>query len=149
MKIGIYDVINDPIPQLYKIKDINVNQNDFEYDEDIVKLINKHLKMDKLDSEHMYALSLTYGLIPRGIVYISMGNNSETINNLRGLGIGLLLTGAEQFMVFHNHPGGSRKISNADKKSTEKFDKLGDFLNIRFLKHIMITKNYYCECEED
>ena len=100
MKRGVYDIVNDPLPKLYKIKDITVNQEDFEYDEDIVKIINKHLKMDKLDSEHMYALSLTYGLIPRGIIYVSKGDNESCKANLRGLAIGLLLTGAEQFICF-------------------------------------------------
>lgn len=147
MKIGIYDIINDPLPKLYKIRDITVNQEDFEYDEDIVKIMNKYLKMDKLDSEHMYALSLTYGLIPRGIIYVSKGDNESCKANLRGLAIGLLLTGAEQFICFHNHPGGSRNVSKGDKILTEQFDELGDCIGINFLKHIMITKNYYCECE--
>lgn len=147
MKIGVYDIINDPLPKLYKIKDITVNQEDFEYDEDIVKIMNKHLKMDKLDSEHIYALSLTYGLIPRGIIYVSKGDNEASKANLRGLAIGLLLTGAEQFICFHNHPGGNKNVSMGDKLLTERFDKVGDCIGIRFLKHIMITRNYYCECE--
>ena len=149
MKIGVYDVINDPLPQLYKIKEININQQDFEYDEDIVKIFNKHLKMNKLDSEHMYALSLTYGLIPKGIIQVSMGDNNGCKPNLRGLAIGLLLTGAEQFMCFHNHPGGNKNISNKDKILTEQFDMLGDCIGIQFLRHIMITKDYYCICEEE
>lgn len=147
MKIGVYDIVNDPLPKLYKIRDITVNQEDFEYDEDIVKIMNKYLKMDKLDSEHMYALSLTYGLIPRGIIYVSKGDNESCKANLRGLAIGLLLTGAEQFICFHNHPGGNRNVSKGDKILTEQFDELGDCIGISFLKHIMITKNYYCECE--
>lgn len=146
MKIGIYDVINNPLPQLYKIKDINVNKKDFEYDEDIVGIFNKHLKMDQLDSEHMYAISLTNGLIPRGIIKLSMGSNEKCDGNIRGLAIGLLLTGAEQFMCFHNHPGGNRKISLSDKILTEKYEELGECIGINFIRHIMITQNYYSVC---
>ena len=149
MKVGVYNIINDPLPKLNLIKKIDVNEDDFEYDEDIVKMMNKHLKMDKLDSEYIYALSLTYSLIPRGIIQVSSGDNKGSKNNLRGLAIGLLLTGAEQFMCFHNHPGGSKKISQSDILSTEKYDELGDTIGIDFIRHIMITKNYYCNCEEE
>lgn len=94
-------------------------------------------------------MSLTYSLIPRGIIQVSSGDNKGSKNNLRGLAIGLLLTGAEQFMCFHNHPGGSKKISQSDILSTEKYDELGDTIGIDFIRHIMITKNYYCNCEEE
>lgn len=146
MRIGVYDIINDPLPKLYKIKDITVDQNKFEYEKDIVNMMNKYLKMDKLDSEHIYALSLTYGLIPKGIIYVSKGDNSGSKANLRGLAIGLLLTGAEQFMCFHNHPGGNKNISMGDKIMTEEFEELGNCIGIEFLTHIMITQNYYHEC---
>ena len=146
MKIGVYNIINDPIPKLNLIKEINVNKSDFEYDEKIIKLLNKHLMLDKLDSENAYALSLTYGLIPRGIIHLGTGNNEKTITNIRGLGIGLLLTGAEQFMCFHNHPGGNKRISKADNMLTEKNDELGDCIGVHFIRHIMVTKNFWKAC---
>lgn len=146
MKLGIYDVINNPLPELLPIKEITVNKDDFEYVSDIVNIMNKHLYMDKLDSEHMYVLSLTYGLIPKGIIQISIGNNEECVFNLRGLGIGLLLTGAEQFMIFHNHPGGNRIVSDDDQIITEKCKELGDVIGIPCINHIMITKGFYDFC---
>lgn len=148
MKIGVYDIINDPLPQLYKIKDIVVNKNDFQYDKNIVNVMNTQLMMNKLDSEHIYALSLTYGLIPRGIIQISVGTCEESIVDIRELAIGLLLTGAEQFMCFHNHPGGNKNVSEEDKLLTKQYNIIGNFLGINFIKHIMITQNYYCECKE-
>lgn len=146
MKLGVYDIINDPLPKLYLIKEINVKVEDFEYDEDIVKVFNKHLCMDKLDSEYMYALSLSYGLIPRGIVQLSSGNNKKCNMNIRKLGIGLLLTGAEQFMCFHNHPGGNKKITLEDRVATEKYEDLAECIGIDFIRHIMITKDYWEKC---
>ena len=146
MKIGVYDIINNPIPQLYKIKDITVNKSDFESDGNIVKMLNKHLLMDKLDSEHIYALSLTYGLIPRGIIQVAVGNNEECDMDKRGLAIGLLLTGAEQFMCFHNHPGGNRKTTIEDQFLTLKYKELGNSIGIDFIRHIMVTQNYYTQC---
>ena len=146
MKLGVYTIINNPLPRLFKIKTIDVNKEDFEYDESIVKIFTKQLKMDKMDSEFIYALSLTYGLIPRGILLVGIGNNECATSNLRGLGIGLLLTGAEQFMVFHNHPGGNRKPSKEDYGLTELYKILGQSIGVEFYKHIMITQDYYEEC---
>ena len=146
MKLGVYDIINDPLPQLYKIKEINIGQEIFKYDAQIINMFNKHLMMDKLNSEHIYALSLTYGLYPKGIILVSSGTCDKCAVNFRGLAIGLLLTGAEQFMCFHNHPGYNRIISNSDINLTKEYNKLGNTIGINFLRHYMITKNYYTEC---
>lgn len=146
MKIGIYDIVNNPLPQLMTIKKVEVNQNDFQSDEDIVNIFNKQLQMDKLNSEHIYALSLTYGLIPKGIIQVSVGKCDGCEANLRGLAIGLLLTGAEQFMCLHNHPGGCKNISDADIDLTNKYIELGNIIGIHFVKHIMITQNYFTCC---
>lgn len=146
MKIGVYDIINNPLPQLYLIKEINVNSNDFDSDENIVYMLNRHLKMDKLNSEHIYALSLTYSNNPKGIIQISVGKCDSCDADLRGLATGLLLTGAEQFMCFHNHPGGNRNISEADIKLTQRYKELENTIGIRFIRHIMITQDYYANC---
>ena len=146
MKINVYNIINNPLPKLNILKTINVDKDVFSDMDKIIKIFNKELQLDKLDSEHIYALSLTYGLIPRGIIQVAVGSNEESICNTRGLAIALLLTGGEQFVVFHNHPGGNKKISEADCECTEKYRELGDIIGIRFLHHIMVTKNHYEYC---
>lgn len=146
MKVGVYDIINDPLPKLHLIKEINISKKDSEYDRDIVKMLNRELQFNKLDSEYALALSLTFGLDIRGIIQLSMGNNQRTNENIRGLGIGLLLTGAEQFMCFHNHPGGNRTVTDADRLLTRKYMELGECLGITFIRHLMITKGAYKNC---
>lgn len=148
MKVGLYDIINNPLPELYKIKDSNFKDKSLEYDEYIVQELNKNLMLDKLISEHVYLLSLTYSNNPKGIIQLSIGKCDESIISLRDLGIGLLLTGAEQFMCFHNHPGGNREISQSDILLTDRFIEVGNLLGIEFIRHIMITQNYYCECKK-
>lgn len=146
LKVGLYDIINDPIPKLYKIKDLNISKGVMEYDSEIVNELNDNLLLDKLSSEHVYVLSLTYGNYPRGIVQLSIGKCDESSVDMRNLAIALLLTGAEQFMCFHNHPGGNKIISKSDMLLTDKFLDLGELLDIKFIRHLMITRNYYCEC---
>ena len=147
MKIGVYNIINDPLPKLNKIKDIEVQIKEFEYDEDIVDIMNRELKMDKLSAEYIYALSLTYNLIPKGIIFVAAGTSEECTANLKDLAIGLLLTGAEQFMCFHNHTGGVKAISYDDRMLTNSYVNLGETIGIEFMKHIMITQDYYEVCE--
>lgn len=149
MEIGVYDIINDPLPMLHEIKTINVAKTNFSSDNKIVNVLNKELMMDKMDSEYVYALALSFDLTPRGIILVGIGNNQKHLENIRGLGIGLLLTGAEQFMVFHNHPGGNKNISKSDKILSKKYHELGDTIGIDFIRHIMITKNYFDICEEE
>ena len=146
MTLGVYEIINDPIPQLFKIRDIQVNKNDFFEDDNIVRVLNKKLMVDKLSTEHFYALSLTYSCIPRGIIQVSVGKCDECVVSRRDLAIGLLLTGGEQFMVFHNHPGGCKNISKSDIQLTKECDEIGKLIEIKFLRHIMITQDYYTYC---
>lgn len=146
MKLGVYDLINNPLPQLYMIKEIEVDKNEFKYDESIVGIMNKYFKMDKLTSEHIYVIGLTYSLYPKGIIQLNIGNDDSCSVDLRKLATGLLLIGAEQFICFHNHPGYERKISEADIKLTEKYKELENVIGIHFIKHLMITKDYYTEC---
>lgn len=148
MKIGIYDIINNPLPELLLEREITVKKSDFETCSNIVNLLNKELKMNKLHSEHMYALALTMANEPRGILLCGVGNSEEVLFNSRGLATGLLLLGAEQFMVFHNHPGCSKIISDGDKDITERMETIGNLLQIRFIDHLMITKGYYASCKD-
>ena len=149
MEVGIYNIVNDSLPKLNEIQIVNTEIKIFEKDDTIVEFFNKELKMNKLSSEHIYSLSLTYGLIPRGIIQVGVGKCDGCEANIRDLAIGLLLTGAEQFMCFHNHPGGSRDVSNSDIELTRRYKEIGDLLDIKFLKHIMITQGYYTECKDD
>lgn len=147
LKVGIYDIINNPLPELLLEREITVKKNDFETYEDIVNLMNKELKMDKLHSEHMYVLALTRSNEPKGILLCSVGDSEEFIFNSRALATGLLLLGAEQFMVFHNHPGYSKKVSDEDKAITTDMENIGKLLQIDFIDHLMITKGYYESCK--
>lgn len=148
MKLGIYNIINNPLPKLNKLKEFENKQEIFEYDDDIVSLMNKNLYIDKLSSEYIYAFGFTYAMKPKGIIYVSSGTCDGCQPNMRDLAIGLLLIGAEQFICFHNHPGGNKGISKADINLSEEYRKVGDLIGIHFLKHIMITQGYYDYCED-
>lgn len=152
MVVELFDVINDPFPKLRSLRKFNADLREFQYDDRIVNFFNKNLLMDKLSAEHIYALSYSYSLSPKGILQVGIGKSDRCEANMKMLASGLLLTGAEQFMCFHNHPGGNKEITYDDCVMTNKYKELGDLLDIDFLKHIMITQGYYTICnmvEED
>ena len=53
----------------------------------------------------------------------------------------LLSVGASNFIMAHNHPGGSLKPSKADWKLTNQLAKAGSLLEIKMLDHIIITED--------
>lgn len=148
MKIGVYVVKNDPLPKLLKLKEVNITKEQLKSYEDIVEIFNNNLSMDKLSSENIYALSLTFGMNPKGIIHVASGKCDSCDADLRGLAIGLLLTGAEQFICFHNHPGGNKAITDKDIQLTKTYREIGDLIGIKFLNHIMITQNYFDYCDD-
>lgn len=147
MKLGVYDIINNPLPKLNKLKEFECKQEIFEYDDDIVSLMNKNLYVDKLSSEHIYAFGFTYAMKPKGIIHVALGTCDGCQPNMRDLAIGLLLIGAEQFICFHNHPGGAKEISESDILISKEYEKVGNLIGIKFSKHIMITQGFYDYCE--
>ena len=147
MKTCIYEIINDPLPKLFKIKNIKNDNYDFNYEDDMVKLLNNNFNMEKLSAEHFYAMSFTNSLTLKAILQLNIGDKDSVDINKRDLAIGLLLTGAERFYIFHNHPGGAKQISKEDIKITNEIRELAKIIGIDFEKHIMITKDYWCECE--
>ena len=147
MKIGVYGIINNPLPELYLNKEINVKQSEFDYYDGIVEALNREVKMDKLHSEYMYALAMTCTNIPKGLLLISVGDHESCMFNKREMATGLLLLGAERFMVFHNHPGYAIDVSEADIDITREMIEIADLLNIEFVDHLMITKNHYESCK--
>jgi DNA repair protein RadC len=52
----------------------------------------------------------------------------------------LLSSGANSFIIAHNHPGQSAKASEPDWTLTERLKKAGDLLDLPLLDHIIVTE---------
>lgn len=57
---------------------------------------------------------------------------------MRELGIFLLLTGAERFVIAHNHPTGNCQPSNGDFEITNKMNEFANLIDIQLLQHYII-----------
>jgi DNA repair protein RadC len=78
-----------------------------------------------------------------GIYPLSKGGVSGTVVDVKLVFSVALKCNASSLIVAHNHPSCSLKPSQADKNLTEKLKLAGNYLDIKLLDHIIITKNDY------
>lgn len=86
----------------------------------------------------------------KGIYQLSKGGITGTIVDLRILFAVVLKSLSVAIILTHNHPSGTLKASEADRKITEKIKKAGELLDIKVLDHLIITPNgeYYSFADE-
>ena len=144
MKIKEYIIVNDN-EKHPKLKEKNVIEWDDEflnYDK-IVKFLNSNFNMNILSEEYVYVLSFNCRMEILGVFQLSHGNSMESKIGMRELGIFLLLTGAEKFIVAHNHPNGSSKISGFDFLVTNRMNELARMIDIDLVQHFIIGRKSY------
>ncbi|WP_341221602.1 JAB domain-containing protein [Polaribacter atrinae] len=78
-----------------------------------------------------------------GIYPLSKGGVSGTFVDVKLIFSVALKCNASTIIVAHNHPSGNLKSSEADKGLTEKLRVAGNYLDIKLLDHIIVTKNDY------
>lgn len=75
-----------------------------------------------------------------GVYPMSKGGVSITIVDAKLVFGVALKCNASSIIVAHNHPSGGLNPSEADKKLTQKLKKASEYLDIKLLDHIIITK---------
>ena len=142
MKIKEYIILRDgeQHPYLKTKTEFEWNKN-FLATENIINFFNESYFMNQLDEEYVYIISLNCQMKPLGVFQLSHGNWFQTDIKMRELGIFLLLTGAERFIIAHNHPNGSCQPSEGDFKITNKMNEFSDLIDIQLLQHYVIGKD--------
>ena len=74
---------------------------------------------------------------------ISKGGITSTVVDSRLIFKKALLTGAVAIIISHNHPSGSLKPSENDKKLTLRIKKASEIMDIKLLDHIIVTEKSY------
>jgi DNA repair protein RadC len=79
-----------------------------------------------------------------GIYPLSKGGTAGTIVDAKLVFSVALKCNASSIIISHNHPSGNLKPSEADKTLTKNLRVAGNYLDIKVLDHIIVTKdNYY------
>ena len=110
----------------------------------IVRMMNSRYNMNKLSEEYAYVLSYGDGRKLLAIYQISHNYPSSTILRNRELFTFLLLSGAKEFFVVHNHPfGGSNEHSEGDIRVINKIKEASEIIGIDFVASIVINLDGY------
>lgn len=108
--------------------------------ENIVEFLNEVFRLSSSGVERAFLIAYTYSLEPIGIMEISRGTASECIYSNREIAIAMLLMGAENFSVIHNHPNGSLKSSQDDIDRMNSLMDLSQILDLDFNESIIVSK---------
>lgn len=80
---------------------------------------------------------------PIGWHLISSGGMTYVAVDIRVVMSAALVAGATRMIVAHNHPSGTLKPSDDDKRMTEKIKAACELLDIQLLDHLIITRESY------
>jgi len=79
----------------------------------------------------------------------SLGSITGTIVDIRMIFQFLITRNCVGFILSHNHPSGTLKPSAQDIKLTKKIMEASQFMNIKFLDHIIYTPNGYLSMADE
>lgn len=99
--------------------------------------------------EQFKILLLNNGNEILGIASVGDGGITGTLVDIRLIFQNALKAHACGIILLHNHPSGTLRPSEADKRLTKKVKEAGDFLDIKVLDHLILTaENYYSFADE-
>lgn len=111
---------------------------------DFVGVLNDCYGLYRLAEEHVYMIALSIKKKPLGVFEISHGIVDTSFCNPREIFIRLLLSGASDFVLLHNHPSGDSTPSHKDIASTRRIKECADMIGINLIDHIIIAGATYC-----
>lgn len=141
MKLPLYGMIRkNRLLSLYEISSFEISNHAISTYDQIADVFIRHLKMNILATENVYALCLMNDGTPIGICEVSKGSSKDAVVPINSLAKMLLLIGADRFVLLHNHTNNSSCPSDADICITRKIMELSNFLDIDFEDHIIISR---------
>ncbi|UCS92339.1 JAB domain-containing protein [Echinicola marina] len=84
-----------------------------------------------------------------GIINASSGGTAGTVVDLKVIFGAAMKSSASAMIIAHNHPSGTMKPSEQDKRLTEKMVKAGKLLELPVLDHIILTPEGYYSFADD
>ena len=117
-----------------------INIEDIDFENHIIKSV-----IEKGHKDKTFTMSSQLEKA-QGVFELSHGSADTSIIKMRELAIFLLLSGANKFIVVHNHPNGSKDVSVNDINITRKIQEMANFIEVDFLQHFTIGNDGYDTC---
>ena len=140
MRVNRYELNqNEGIPCLVKDSGVNYpEEKNLDGPAKISNMMRKVFDADKKAEEHVWLLSMDSKMKLLGILEVSHGTVNSASVAPREIFIRLLLTGAESFVLVHNHVSGCVDQSKEDVETTKRMSVVGALMNIPLMDHIII-----------
>ena len=114
----------------------------------IAKMLRVVFHADMLAEEHLWVIALDTQLNVKEVFEVSHSTYAFTVSNQKGMFTRLLLSGANSFVIAHNHPSGETIPSNEDYKITEDCKQAGKLLDIVLIDHVIVADDKYIYIRE-
>lgn len=95
--------------------------------------------MQDLNHEVFYVIYLNHSRKVLKIEMISSGGFTGTVADIKMILKNCLLNNANQLVIGHNHPSGTKKPSEADKSITLRLRDSANMMDIKLLDHIIVA----------
>ena len=128
------------IIQIYTIKEYNCKTKIVSFNE-IATFVIDNFKLHKIATETVMVFCMMMDGTPIGICEIAKGSNKNCQASINTLSKYLLLTGADRFVLIHNHPNNDCNPSIDDILITNKVREMSSFFEIEFDEHLIICRN--------
>lgn len=113
--------------------------------EDVVQVMVDAFEMGRQIAELVYLIALDNRAKPLAFFLLNRGTVNQSLVDVRGMMISLLLCNAAGFILVHNHVSGECTPSEKDGRVTERIKNVAGLLDVEFCDHIIIGENktYY------
>jgi DNA repair protein RadC len=99
-------------------------------------------EMRMLAREEVRVIILNVKMAVLALEKINIGTESSSMVDTRHVLRLVLLYGARNFMLVHNHPSGDPNPSEADRKVTQELRRGAELLNLCFVDHLIIGSHH-------
>lgn len=114
----------------------------------IVQVMNDIFAMNRQAEEYLYLVAMNTKCKPISFFEVSHGTHREAMVGCREIFIRVLLCGASNMVIVHNHPSGLPNPSGEDFAVTKKIKAAAELIGILFCDHIIIGKEEYYSFHE-
>ena len=134
-------IIKNDLPTLNIINKINIDNNNISIEE-LVEILNNYYQYNILNFEQSMLACFDNQSNLIGLFKISIGNHNTCFMYRNIIATDLLLCGAKQFIVIHNHTNNNPLTpSEEDLKNYDIIRQIGTLLDIAFIDSIIINKD--------
>lgn len=128
---------------LVREKSMNYSTENFTSPTIVADVMRNVFRIHKETEEHVYIVAVNTKNKPIGFFELSHGTVNASFMNPREIFMKLLLCGAKNFFLVHNHPSQDTSPSKEDYDVTKRVKECGLLLGVELLDHIIIGKDYF------